>query len=71
LRGFRSTDFAATERLSFPEILAKPAIVEFDQRQSSSDAGASLQKAAETRYGLIFSMSGGSRCSCHVTKAHH
>jgi hypothetical protein len=51
-------DSSATERLLFPEIFAKPVILEFDQRQGSSDGGAVLLKAAETRYGLIAGMSG-------------
>jgi hypothetical protein len=51
------TDSIATERLLFPEIFAKPEILEFDQRQGSSDGGAVLLKAAERRYGLITSMS--------------
>jgi len=33
-------------------------MLEFDQRQGSSDGGAVLLKAAERRYGLIASMSG-------------
>jgi hypothetical protein len=44
--------------LLFPEIFAKPVILEFDQRQGSSDGGAVLLKAAEARYGLIAGMSG-------------
>ena len=51
-------DSSATERLLFPEIFAKPVILEFDQRQGTSDGGAVLLKAAETRYGLIAGMSG-------------
>jgi hypothetical protein len=51
-------DSSATERLLFPEIFAKPVILEFDQRQGSSDGGAVLLKAAEARYGLIAGMSG-------------
>jgi hypothetical protein len=39
-------------------MFAKPVILEFDQRQGSSDGGAVLLKAAETRYGLIAGMSG-------------
>lgn len=58
LRGFRLNDSSATERLLFPEIFAKPVILEFDQRQGSSDGGAVLLKAAEARYGLIAGMSG-------------
>jgi len=52
------TDSIATERLLFPEILAKPVVLEFDQRQGSSDGGAVLLKAAEQRYGLIARMAG-------------
>lgn len=51
------TDSTATERLLFPEIFDKPVVMEFDQRQGSSDGGAVLLKAAERRYGLISSMS--------------
>jgi Transposase DDE domain group 1 len=51
-------DSSATERLLFPEICSKPVILEFDQRQGSSDGGAVLLKAAEARYGLIAGMSG-------------
>jgi hypothetical protein len=47
--------------LLFPEIFAKPVMLEFDQRQGSSDGGAVLLKAAERRYGLIASMSDCSR----------
>ena len=50
------TDSTATECLLFPEIFAKPVVMEFDQRQGSSDGGAVLLKAAERRYGLISSM---------------
>jgi hypothetical protein len=42
--------------LLFPEIFAKPIVMQFDQRQGSSDGGAVLLKAAERRYGLISSM---------------
>ena len=49
-------DSTATARLLFPEIFDKPAVMEFDQRQGSSDGGAVLLKAAERRYGLISSM---------------
>jgi hypothetical protein len=36
LRGFRLTDSIATGRVLFPEIFAKPVVLEFDQRQGSS-----------------------------------
>jgi hypothetical protein len=42
--------------LLFPDIFDKPVVMEFDQRQGSSDGGAVLLKAAERRYGLISSM---------------
>ena len=42
----------------FPEIFAKPTVLESDQRQGSSDGGAVLLKAAEQRYGLMARMTG-------------
>lgn len=64
-------DSSATERLLFPEIFDKPVILEFDQRQGSSDGGAVLLKAAETRYGLIASMSGCLRDPREAGKVNH
>jgi hypothetical protein len=64
-------DSSATERLLFPEIFDKPVILEFDQRQGSSDGGAVLLKAAETRYGLIASMSGCLRDPRQAGKVDH
>ena len=46
-------DFTTTECVLFPELFVKPAVLQFDQRQGSSDGGAILLKAAERRYGLI------------------
>src|ERR1022692_5194781 len=66
MRGFRLTDSTATERLLFPEIFAKPVMLEFDERQGSSEGGAVLLKAAERRCGLIASMSG---CLCDPRQA--
>lgn len=40
------------ERFLFPDVLPKPVVVEFDQRQGSSDGGAILLKAADRRLGL-------------------
>jgi hypothetical protein len=37
----------------FPEIFEKPAVLQFDQQNGSSDGGAILLKAADRRYGLI------------------
>jgi hypothetical protein len=64
-------DSSATECLLFPEIFAKPVILEFDQRQGSSDGGAVLLKAAEARYGLIAGMSGCLRDSRQAGKVDH
>jgi hypothetical protein len=65
------TDSIATERLLFPEIIAKPVVLLFDQRQGSSDGGAVLLKAAEQRYGLIASMSGCLRDPRQAGKVDH
>ena len=51
-------DFTTTECVLFPELFAKPAVLQFDQRQGSSDGGAILLKAAERRYGLIGGLAG-------------
>ena len=47
------SDNNTTQRCLFPDIFCKPVVVQFDQRQGSSDGGALLLKAAERRYGLI------------------
>jgi hypothetical protein len=65
------TDSTSTERLLFPEIVTKPVVLEFDQRQGSSDGGAVLLKAAERRYGLIASMSGCLRDPRQAGKVDH
>src|SRR5580692_13162784 len=52
-------------------MFAKPVILEFDQRQGSSDGGAVLLKAAETRYGLIAGMSGCLRDPRQTGKVDH
>ena len=64
-------DSTATERLLFAGIFAKPVLLEFDQRQGSSDGGAMLLKAAECRYGLIASMSDCLRDSRQASKVAH
>ena len=46
-------DNSTTQCLLFPDIFHKPAVLQFDQRQGSSDGGALLLKAADRRYGLI------------------
>ena len=64
-------DSTAKECLLFPDIFAKPVIVEFDQRQGSSDGGAVLLKAAERRCELIASMSGCLRDPLQAGKVDH
>jgi Transposase DDE domain group 1 len=49
---------STTECLLFPEIFSKRSVVQFDQRQGSSDGGAILLKAAERGYGLIGGLAG-------------
>src|SRR5271157_5771317 len=70
-KGFHLTDFTATERLLFPEIFTKPVVLEFDQRQGSSDGGALLLKAADRRYGLIASMADCLRDERQAGKVDH
>ena len=65
------SDSAATERLLFAEIFARPVTLEFDQRLGSTDGGAVLLKAAERRYGLIASMSGCLRDPRQAGKVDH
>jgi hypothetical protein len=40
----------------FPKIFAKPAVVQFDHRQGSSDGGAILLKSADSSYRLVPSL---------------
>ena len=65
------TEHSTTERLLFPELFAKPVVLEFDQRQGSSDGGSVLLKAAEKRYGLIAGMSGCLRDPRQAGKVDH
>jgi hypothetical protein len=46
------TEHSTTEWLLFPDIFDRPVVAKFDQRQSSSDGGAILLKAADQRLGL-------------------
>ena len=46
------SDHTTIECLLFPDIFANRVVVQFDQRQSSSDGSAILLKAADRRYGL-------------------
>src|SRR5665213_1442345 len=65
------TDFTTTECLLFPEIFAKHAVMQFDQRQGSSDGGAILLKAADRRYGLIVGLAGCLRDQRQAGKVDH
>ena len=64
-------DFTTTECVLFPELFAKPSVLQFDQRQGSSDGGAILLKAAERRYGLIGSLAGCLRDKRQAGKVDH
>src|ERR1700680_2905012 len=57
-RGLCVSEDSTTACLLFPEIFSKPSVLQFDQRQGSSDGGAILLKAAERGYGLIGRLSG-------------
>jgi hypothetical protein len=46
-----------TQRFLFPDVFPKPVVVEFDQRQGSSDGGAILLKAADRRLQLTQALS--------------
>jgi len=62
---------STTECLLFPELFGNPAVVQFDQRQSSSDGGAILLKAAERGYGLIGGFAGCLEDKRQVGKVEH
>ncbi|MGH9455354.1 MAG: IS1380 family transposase [Terriglobia bacterium] len=47
-----------TQRFLFPDVFPKPVVVEFDQRQGSSDGGAVLLKAADRRLQLTRALAG-------------
>jgi hypothetical protein len=51
-------DFTTTQCLLFPNLFAKHAVLQFDQRQGSSDGGAILLKGAERSYGLVSGLAG-------------
>jgi hypothetical protein len=50
--GFRLSENTTTQRFLFADAFPKPVVVEFDQRQGSSDGGAILLKAADRRLRL-------------------
>jgi hypothetical protein len=51
-------DDNTTQCLLFPDIFPKSTVLQFDQRQGSSDGGAVLLKAADLRYRLIERLAG-------------
>jgi hypothetical protein len=67
----RVIDFTTTQCLLFSEIISKPAAMQFDQRQGSSDGGSILLKAAEQRYGSIGGLAGCLRPQRQAGKADH
>ena len=62
---------STTQCVMFPEILAKPAVLQFDQMNGSSDGGAILLKAADRRYGLIEALAGCLRDERQAGKVDH
>ena len=62
---------STTQCLMFPEIFAKPAVMQFDQLNGSSDGGAILLKAADRRYGLIDVMADCLRDTRQAGKVDH
>ena len=64
-------DNSTTQCLLFPDIFHKPAVLQFDQRQGSSDGGALLLKAADQRYGLIARMADCLRDQRQAGKVDH
>jgi hypothetical protein len=51
-------DDSTTQCLLFPDICRKSMVLQFDQRQGSSDGGAVLLKAADRGYGLMERLAG-------------
>ena len=65
------SDNSTTQCLLFPEICAKPTVLQFDQQHGSSDGGAILLKAADRRYGLIGCLAGCLRDERQAGKVEH
>jgi len=62
---------STTQCLLFAETFAKPAVLQFDQLNGSSDGGAILLKAADRRYGLVQALTGCLRDKRQVGKVDH
>ena len=65
------SDNSTTQCLLFPEMFAKPTVLQFDQQHGSSDGGAILLKAADRRYGLIGCLAGCLRDERQAGKVDH
>jgi Transposase DDE domain group 1 len=65
------SEHTTTECLLFPDIFDRPVVAKFDQRQSSSDGGAILLKAAERRLGLTSALATGLRDDRQPGKVQH
>jgi Transposase DDE domain group 1 len=70
-RGLRLSEHTTTDCLLFPDILDRPVVAKFDQRQGSSDGGAILLKAAERRLGLTSALAAGLRDERQAGKVQH
>ncbi len=64
-------DDSTTPCLLFPATFTKPAVIQFDRRQGSSDGGAMLLKAADRRYRLIDGLAGCLRDARQAGKVDH
>jgi hypothetical protein len=65
------SEHTTTECLLFPDIFPKPVVVQFDQREGSSDGGAILLQAADRRYGLTERMAACLRDERQAGKIDH
>ena len=65
------SEHTTTECLLFPDIFDRPVVAKFDQRQSSSDGGAILLRAAEQRLGLTAALAAGLRDDRQPGKVQH
>ena len=65
------SEHTTTDCLLFPEIFDRPVVAKFDQRQSSSDGGAILLKAAEHGLGLTSELAAGLRDDRQPGKVQH
>src|ERR1700678_274050 len=62
---------STTQCLLFPELLRKPVVAQFDQREGSSDGGALLLKAADRRYELVAGLASCLRDERQAVKVDH